>query len=402
MSNSFSIKFYLNKDKKQGDKKQIYGRITVDRKKSEFSTPFYVEETSWDDNRNRLSKNNPVNDELVEIENSIRAVRRKMIDNQIPVTSRAIKQYYKGENSFKHYLLPFFERFISEMESKNEVVYKTIQAYKKTKSTIESLLKKHYKSKNIQFAEIDYAFISKYDNYLVSEYKDNLGNSICRNTVNKNHSRFRTVLLRAKREKIIQENPYESFALKDTKTYRDYLTIEEINAIRKSNLGGNKSLQQVRDFFLFSVYSGLRYKDAYNLKMEDIITDNKGNRIIQVMTEKTDEFVNVPLIEEALLIIERYKDTPDREVFGYVLPRYSNQKINTYVKTIAELCDIEKKITHHVARHSFATLALNNNISLEVVQKLLGHTNNKTTQIYAKMMTQTVVEEMKKIDTVFL
>jgi integrase/recombinase XerD len=401
MGNSFSIKFYLNKDKAQGDKSQIYGRITIDRKKSEFSTPYYIDDNLWDDKKNRLSKDGPVNDELADIENQVRSIRRKMLDKKIPVTARAIKQYYKGDNSFEHYLLPFFENFIAEMESKNEVVYKTIQAYKKTKSTIESLLKKHYKSKNVQIPEIDYAFISKYDNYLVSEYKDKQGRPICRNTVNKNHSRFRTVLLRAKREKIIQDNPYESFTLKNIKTQRGYLTIDEINAIRTSNLGGNKSLQKVRDFFLFSVYSGLRYTDAYNLKMDDIVTDGNGNRIVQVMTEKTDEFVNVPLIDEALAIIERYNGTPDREVFGFVLPRYSNQKINTYMKAIAELCGIDKKITHHVARHSFATLALNNNIPLEVVQKLLGHTNIKTTQIYAKMMTQTVIREMQKIDKVF-
>ena len=256
-------------------------------------------------------------------------------------------------------------------------------------------------SKNILISEIDFAFIEEYDHFMIVNYTDNYGKSIVRNTINKHHTRLRTILHNAVKEDLIVKNPYINFPLKNNKTHREYLTIEEINEIKDNDLGGNKSLQHVRDFFLFSVFTGLRYNDAYNLKMDNIKTDSNGNKIIQIIMEKTDDKINIPLLDEAHVIIKRYENDPAREVFGYVLPRYSNQKLNAYLKAITEICGIQKNITHHVGRHSFATLALNKNIPIEVVQKLLGHSDIKTTQIYAKMMTQTIVTEMQKMNNAF-
>ncbi|MBI9068487.1 MAG: site-specific integrase [Salinivirgaceae bacterium] len=400
MMESFSFKFYLNKTKKQGDKYKIYGRLIVNRKKAEFSTPHYIEENKWDTAKGR-AKSNTVNDDLLEIENKIRAIRRRLIDNNKTVSSNALVQYYKNKKTFDHYLIPYFEKFIQNMKEKNEVVQKTIQSYGTTLKSIIQFLELSYKSKNILINEIDFTFIKGYDHFMVTEYTDNYENKIVRNTINKHHTRFRTILHNAIKEDIIIKNPYINLPLKKTKTHRSYLTLVEINLIKDHDFGGNISLQRVRDFFLFSVYTGLRYQDAYNLKMDDIKTDNDGNRIIQILMEKTDDKVDVPLLDEAKIIVERYESDAAREVYGYVLPRYSNQKINTYLKVIADLCGITKTITHHVGRHSFATLALNKKVPIEVVQKVLGHTDVKTTQIYAKMMTQTVVSEMQKMNEAF-
>jgi site-specific recombinase XerD len=116
--------------------------------------------------------------------------------------------------------------------------------------------------------------------------------------------------------------------------------------------------------------------------------------------EKTNDYVQIPLITEAMEIIEKYNTHPDREVLNFVLPRIKNQKINFHLKTIGDTIGIHKTITHHVARHTFATRALNRGIPIEVVQKLLGHTDLKTTQIYAKMLTSTIVKEMEKMGKV--
>ena len=120
-----------------------------------------------------------------------------------------------------------------------------------------------------------------------------------------------------------------------------------------------------------------------------------------IKNDLLNDYVRIPLLKEALEIIEKYKNDPAREVFGFILPRYTNQKINAYLKVIADICDIKKPVTHHVARHSFATIALNRNLPMEVVQKLLGHQNLRTTQIYAKMMMKTVVKVMDKLSDVF-
>jgi len=131
--------------------------------------------------------------------------------------------------------------------------------------------------------------------------------------------------------------------------------------------------------------------------MDDIIIGEDGVRFISLKMRKTKDFIQIPLIEDALEIIVRYNDHPDREVLGYVLPRISNQKINTYLKELANLIGIRKTITHHVGRHTFATQALNRGIPVEVVQKLMGHTDIQTTQIYAKLLTSTIVKEMQKM-----
>jgi site-specific recombinase XerD len=134
--------------------------------------------------------------------------------------------------------------------------------------------------------------------------------------------------------------------------------------------------------------------------MSDIIRDENEVSIISIRMGKTDDYVQIPLVEEAKEIVEKYSNSPDREILNFVLPRIKNQKINFHLKTIGNTVGIQKTITHHVARHTFATRALNRGIPIEVVQKLLGHTDLKTTQIYAKMLTSTVVKEMEKMGKV--
>jgi len=248
--------------------------------------------------------------------------------------------------------------------------------------------------------EVDFRFIEYLDHFMISEYKDPNNRPIARNTINKHHSRFRTILIKALNEDIIPKNPYARFKLKDSRTSRDYLTGDEIDLLKNHKLNNNPSLIKVRDIFLFSCYTGLRFTDAINLKMNDIITGEDGVKFIALKMRKTKDFIQIPLIADAVEIINKYNDHPDREVLGFVLPRISNQKINTYLKELANLAGIKKNITHHVGRHTFATQALNKGVPLEVVQKLLGHTDIKTTQIYAKMLTSTMVKEMEKMGRV--
>jgi len=398
---SFSIKFYLNKAKKKGNQFKIYTRITVNRKKAEFATPFAVEEQLWDADSGRIKRNNSTNDELVDIENSIRRIRRKLLDEEKSIEAYTLVEYYKGKKDFDSYLLKHFDKFIKRMEAKSENKKNTVQQYKATRNIIDEFFTKKRNGRDILLKEINYAFLKDFDEFLVKDYIDRRKQHIQRNSINKHHSRTRTVLIDAVKEELIPKNPYMSFELKNTKTQRGYLTQEEIVKLKEDNLGGNLSLQGVRDFFLFSVFTGLRFQDAYDLKIEDFKPDGKGGKIISIIMGKLDDRVNVPVIKETQEIIDKYSDDPAREVFGYVLPRYSNQKLNTYLKAIADLCGIEKKLTHHLARHTFATVALNNNIPIEVVQKLLGHTDIRTTQIYAKMMTNTIVKEMQKMNDTF-
>ena len=177
-------------------------------------------------------------------------------------------------------------------------------------------------------------------------------------------------------------------------THRDFLTIEELEKLKSFNLE-NYSFEKVRDIFLFSCYTGLRFSDALDLSMEQI-RSNENTSFIYREQIKTGESINIPLVPEAMQIIEKYNDNENRVVKNKVLPHISNQNFNLYLKSIAGIVGLNKKLTHHVARHTFATFLLNKSVSLEVVSSLLGHTNIRTTQVYAKMQNNTVEEQVLK------
>ena len=188
------------------------------------------------------------------------------------------------------------------------------------------------------------------------------------------------------KEGYLNKNPYVDFKLTKTPSTRTFLTDEELGQITKNNLGGNKSLMMVRDIFIFSVYTGLRFEDAQRLTMDSVTKENKGKYSLRIKQEKTEESLAIPLLKPALNIISKYDKSPERTVMNRVLPTFSNQKLNTYLKVIAELTGIKKNLTHHVARHTCATtILLSNEVPIEAVSKWLGHTNIKTTQLYAKI-----------------
>ena len=401
MKESFSIKFYLSSPKANNDRAQIYVRIIVDREKAEMATKLLISSNQWNEEAGRAIKTASINDELAEIENEIRKIRRKILDENKPLSARLIKQFYKGDKNFKTRLLEYFNKHIDELTqfSDSEKISRgTVKNYKVTLKHISGFMNDYKKMSDLNINEIDYSFINDFDVYLKTVYTNKLGEKICNNHANKQHSRLRTVLHKAIREGIIGSNPYASFRLKTDKTKRDRLTELELRILKNKSFHGNQSLDRVRDFFLFSCYTGLRYEDAYNLKMDDIIKESDGTLAISIVMGKTDDSVYVPILEPARQIIAKYAEDDARKVFNYVLPRYSNQKINVYLKTISELTGINKELTHHVARHTCATYLLNSGVPIEIVQHILGHSDLRTTKIYAKMLNSTVREEMKKIN----
>ena len=399
MSSNLSIRFYLNTHKKSGEKFKIYCRITIDRIKSEFYTGFSVSSDAWDDAKRSTNDTN-INAELAEIENKIYTIRRSLLDNQIPLTPSIIVDHYKGKKSTKIYIIEYFSQHVKYIETKGEHAKVTLSQYRTTLKILKQFINDHLKKHDLLLTEINYSFLQNLDSYMLNDYKDPYHRNIERNTINKHHSRVRTVLNKAINEDLLVKSPYNKFKLKDKKTKRDFLNAEELNQIKEHDLSDNPSIAKIRDFFLFSCYTGLRFNDAFTLKMDDIKEDDQGIKFISIKMHKTDDFVDIPLIEDVQEIIEKYNDHPDREVLEFVLPRISNQKINFYLKILADSIGIKKTITHHVARHTFATQALNRGIPVEVVQKLMGHTDIQTTQIYAKMLTSTLVKEMEKMGKV--
>jgi integrase len=187
-------------------------------------------------------------------------------------------------------------------------------------------------------------------------------------------------------------DPYLNYKPKTSKVHRTALTKEELKAISEKEMPMER-LRLVKDIFLFCCYTGLAYVDVRKLKRSEVLKGIDGENWIYTNRKKTDTLSRIPILPSALEILERYEDHPQCQ--DNVLPVMSNQKMNAYLKEIADLSGINKILTFHIARHTFATtITLNNGVPIESVAKMLGHTNIKTTQIYAKVMDHKISEDM--------
>jgi len=399
MNSKLSIRFYLNLLKARGDRFPIYLRLTHNRKKAEMATKYFLEEREWDSENERCKKNIQVNEELASIESKVYEIIRELERNKKSVTAHSIKNYLTEKDKINFSLIEYYQTFIARLLKAGEVAEVTVRMYKNTKKHLQNFLREKKKTEDIPLDNVDFKFLSDFDLFLLNHKPPGFENGLERNTVSKHHSRFKTVLIRAMKDGYIHKNPYWDMKLKKIPSSRTFLTEEELEKITKHGLANNQSLIKVRDIFIFSVYTGLRFEDAQQLTTDRISKDKKGNHTLQITQEKTNEVLSIPLLKPALAIIDKYKDSPERKVFKSVLPRISNQKLNSYLKVIADLVGIGKHLSHHVARHTCATtVLLSNEVPIEVVSKWLGHTNIKTTQIYAKISNSYLQKVATNID----
>ena len=192
----------------------------------------------------------------------------------------------------------------------------------------------------------------------------------------------------------LPKDPFVNYKLKLERKERCYLTQRELNRIEETHFT-SKGYERVRDCFLFACYTGLSYVDLKALRKDQLIPASNGRLWIYTKREKTNESVRVPLLPQALALMKKYTKDEELEVSGKLMPLYSNQKVNKYLKKIIEVCQIHKHVTFHVARHTFATtVTLSNGVPIETVSKLLGHTQLQTTQIYARVLQKKVGDDM--------
>ena len=210
---------------------------------------------------------------------------------------------------------------------------------------------------------------------------------------------FKRIILIARNNGILIGDPFANYKIRLEKVDRGYLSEDEIKIILKKKMVSER-LEQVRDVFIFSCFSGLAYVDVANLKEDNIRKSFDGNLWIITKRQKTNTDVNVPLLDIPKMILEKYKGKLPN---GKVLPIISNQKLNAYLKEIADVCGIKKNLTFHLARHTFATTTtLAKGVPIETVSKMLGHTNIETTQIYARITNNKISNDMQGLDKKFV
>lgn len=393
MRRAFKSVFYIrgNYVNKEG-KSAIMIRICLDGNRINVGTTgICVDPEKWDTKRQQLRGRSTevyhVNKQLDGIRNELDAISEKL-DSEDKLSLEAVKMVYQGIDEDYNTIGKLFNKYISNVIEKTGVTLSktSYSKYALCRQRFMDMLEKKHHCKDMPLTELNPTIIEDFYIYLTSE----VGH--CNNTAVKTMKTLRTVILHGIKMGVLHSDPYLGVHLHMDKVDRGFLTENEIEALMTKHFDIDR-IELVRDLFVFSCFTGLAYIDVKALMPKDIC---KLNNTDWIMTKrvKTSTPVNVVLFKGAKLIIDKYKDAPKKK--GHVFPVISNQKTNQYLKEIATACGINKELTFHMARHTFATLTLSKGVPIESVSRMLGHTNIKTTQIYARITNKKIEEDMAK------
>ena len=358
--NSFAILFYVRNDKvNKNGKVPVYMRITIDKTKAEYATGERIAPNIW--NEGRIKGNSASAKRIKEIMDILRArvmeIRSSYNSEEDPLTARYIVDILKGKVSTKKKSKSVMEVF----KLHNGMVYNligidyaqaTYTRYVTTLKHIKEYMEKNYKVSDMLLIDLDYEFIRGFEVYMKTVRK------CSHNTTIKYIKMFKVITNYAVKNDWLAKDPFKLFECKIEKIEREHLTEEEIQAIRDKEFTSER-LDNVRNVFVFSIFTGLAYVDVAKLTQFNIITGVDGKPWISIPRTKTKVISTIPLLPPAQKILEKYKDHPICEIKGTLLPVPTNQKLNEYLKELAVLCGIEKNLTFHIARHSFQLLLAN-------------------------------------------
>jgi len=396
-SNTFSILFWLKLANTKNRKAPLYARITINGKRAELSLKRKITISDWDSSKNRVKglndESKSINSYLKQVQAKLFSYYQKLSNENKPFSSAIIKAYFLGENTNRYSLSDIIEYHNEHMKS--TLRWGTQKNYYTTHKYLFLFLKQKHQIRDIYLSELNYKFIIDFDRFL--RQQKSMGN----NTVMKHIERLRKMVSLAFRMEWIEKDPFIKFEAKYEKKERTFLTLEELQSI-ENKIFSITRLQLIKDLFVFSCYTGLSYGDVMNLTANNLCKGIDGKQWIYSQREKTSMPIKIPLLSKALSIITKYEKHPNSISKETLFPTISNQKLNSYLKEIADVCGIKKNLTFHIARHTFATtVTLSNGVPIETVSKLLGHSKITTTQIYAKVIEKRVSEDMQRLEQRF-
>lgn len=398
---TMSILFFIKKTKllKNGEA-PICLRLTLNKQIAEIRIKRSILVNRWSPakgcalGKDRVAKE--LNSYLDAIRLKMHQIHRELVlDMSAPVTANAIINRYCG-NDVKM-LLEVFEDHNDKCRALigKEYVEGTVRKFDTTLLYLKQFLKQRYRKDDIPLPEINQEFVRDFEFFLKTE------KSCQNNSALKHIKNFRKVIRIAIGNDWIKRDPFFGLRFKAEEVNVDFLSNDELKRIRQKKITIPR-LERIRDIFVFCCFTGLAFVDVSQLTAEDLIKDAQGNMWIRKMRQKTKEMCNIPLLSVAKEILEKYKDFASTNAKGLLLPVSSNQKTNAYLKEIADICGIKKKLTTHVARHTAATVVfLANRVSMENVAKILGHANLNMTRHYTKVLDQSILNDMENVERSF-
>ena len=386
--------------KKSGET-PIMLRITIEGQLTELQLKRDVMPNLWNQRKERCSGKDLTSVEINRYLESVKLrlfdIHRKMEEEGKLINPMEIKRKFLGLDE-EHKTL--FQVFQEHNDKCRELIGKdyakvTISRFDTCLRYMKEMILKQYRVKDIPLKEVNHAFIQEYIHFLKVE------KNLSENTLIRYMKVIKKVTNIALANDWITKNPFVNIRFHEQEVHKEFLTKEELETLRTKKFDIPR-LDLVRDVFLFQCWTGLAFIDVSELTEEHIIPDNEGNLWIRKARQKTKVMCNIPLLDVPLQILDKYKDHPFCQKKGTLLPVLANQKMNSYLKEISDCCGIKKNLTTHTARHTFSTMvALANNVSLENVAKMLGHTSTKMTQHYAKVMNQSIFREMQGVKRCF-
>ena len=396
MNTTVSILFYIKRAKINVDGVcPIYTRVTINSKRFEFSTNKFISPDKWSTEGAKVKGNSEdarsINNQLDIIKNQIMDAEKRLYKKEIQINSENLRNELFGIKERERLLIPIFtehNRKIKELVG-SEYAPGTLERYETSLKHTKDFLQWKYRVSDIDIEKIDHAFITEYEFYLRTERK------CANNTAVKYIKNFHKIINICLANGWLNKDPFANYKSKVKEVIREFLTEQEIQSLMEKEFVSER-LELVRDIFVFSCFTGLAYIDVKQLTQDNIVLGIDGDKWINKNRQKTDTNSKIPLLPTAQYIMDKYSDYPVNKNKGTILPILSNQKMNSYLKEIATVCGINKELTFHIARHTFATtVTLSNGVPIETVSKMLGHTNLKTTQHYAKILDKKISEDMK-------
>lgn len=397
--NTLGIKFIIRKNKMKDDKFPVYVSVTINGKRVELSLKQYVVLNDWNPQKGQGKGMDP---EIIQLNRYLQQVKFRIVEcyrqlqlqGKVP-TAELVKNEFIGVSEERPTLLKLVDYHNKNMHG--VLAPGTLKNYYTTEKYLKLYLRKRYKVEDYALADLSYQFITDFEHFLRSYEPLDHHKPIGNNGVMKHLERLRKIVTMGARMEWLEKDPFTYYQLKFHKTTREYLTAEELERIEQKAFSIPRLLF-VRDLFVFSCYTGLAYIDVVQLKPENISIGMDGENWISISRQKTRQPVRIPILPKAQEVLDTYKDHPRALNAGRVFPNITNQKLNSYLKEIADLCGIQKPLTFHIARHTFATtVTLTNGVPLETVSKLLGHSSIQMTQVYAKIVEQKVSQDMRNL-----
>ncbi|GLU51570.1 transposase [Dyadobacter frigoris] len=398
LTKNFSLLFYLKRRSNYvSGNLPIYIRITINGQRVEITAQRECEPEKWNiaSGRKNGTKEDVriLNAYLDTLQAKIYEIHRRLVEADEEITAEIIRNHLNGTAAKSRFIIALFQEHNDRVANlvNKDFAPGTLTRYKTTLVHSRDFIRWKYKADDIDIFKLNHEFITDFEYWLKSVR--NIGH----NTAIKYLATFKKIVIICIKNGWLPRDPFHAYKMSKREVDRTALTAEELSKISKKKFD-HERLGQVRDIFLFCCYTGLAYIDVYKMSRSEIITGIDGEKWLVIKRQKTDSPSRIPLLPQALSVLKKYDKDPQCEIKGQLLPVLSNQKMNSYLKEIAVLCRINKVITFHLARHTFATtVTLTNGVPMESVSKMLGHRNLKTTQQYAKIVDVKVSEDMKKL-----